>query len=141
MGPKKKSALHRRIAAGKKRGENRRVLFEREFVQVRVLAPVKGARKKAISTISLPLEKGAVAEVFEDITLEVGESALGRNIVNVRGNHNQLITSKAIKPVNRSSFGGRFIEPVTVNLSPNLNWCAYCGYVEKGHTCIHQPEE
>jgi hypothetical protein len=134
MNNKGKKSLHRRISAGKS-WIVPHSLRNNEFVRVRVNAPISGSTSKVYSVVSLPLKKGEVAAVFKDLTVEVSVNPLGRNIVNVRGNQNQLITTKVIKHANRSGFMGRTQEPVTINLSPNLNWCDSCGYVNKGHKC------
>ena len=133
-----KRDLHQRIAAGKGRRKRSKITTEKEFLTVRVNAPAKGTSKRVHRVVRLPFESGASTTVLEGITLEVGENPLGRSVVNVLGYKNRLIARRTIKPSNRSGFIGRKQELLNVSLSPNLNWCGYCGYVEKGHSCPHE---
>jgi len=138
---KNKVPLHRLISAGKSKGHISRELIDGEFIQVQVSAHIKGLRKIANSIVRLPLESGATVAVFNGMKVEISESVVGRRIVNVRGNRDQLLASKAIKSINRSGNTGRVREPIRVSLSPNLIWCGYCGPVEKGHVCASKSDE
>lgn len=140
MRQKNKTSLHRQISGGKRKGHMVRAVAKREFIQVQVLAPVNGAINKATHMVNLPLKKGTMVAVFEGVNIEISENTIGRSIVNVLGNHGQLIATKAIKSINRRSIVGRMQVPIRVSLSPSLNWCDYCGYVEKGHSCVHKSD-
>jgi hypothetical protein len=138
MNKMSKKPIHKLVSGGKVRQTSGRFIAAKQSKKITVLlaSRILGTHRKKFEAVNITNQAGEKVSVLDGLTVALDKISNGRKLVSVLNRENELVSSRVIE---RSIDGigfNRHREPITVNLSPNLNWCNKCGrYTSSKHKC------